>query len=42
MDIFAKSDYIAMLQSCDTEYENASKRANTTIERIQSAIRQLY
>lgn len=33
---FAKSDYIAMMQSCDTEYENASKRANTTIEIVQS------
>ena len=32
---FAKSDYIAMMQSCDTEYENASKRANTTIEIVQ-------
>ena len=33
---FAKSDYIAMMQRCDTEYENASKRANTTIEIVQS------
>ena len=32
---FAKSDYITMMQSCDTEYENASKRANTTIEIVQ-------
>ena len=33
---FVKPYYIAMMQSCDTEYENASKRANTTIEIAQS------
>ena len=33
---FAKPDYIAMMQNCDTEYENASKRANTTVEIVQS------
>ena len=32
---FAASGYIAMMQSCDTEYENARKRANTTIEIVQ-------
>ncbi len=32
---FAKSDYVTMMQNCDTEYENASKRANTTIEIVQ-------
>ena len=32
---FAKPDYIAMMQNCDTEYENASKRANTAIEIVQ-------
>ncbi len=32
---FAKSDYVAMMQNCDKEYENVSKRANTTIEIVQ-------
>ena len=34
--VFAAPDYRLMMQSCDTEYENASKRANTTIEIVQA------
>ena len=33
--VFAVPDYRFMMQSCDSEYENASKRANTTIEIVQ-------
>ena len=33
---FAGSGYIAMMQNCDTEYEKADKRANTTIEIVQA------
>ncbi len=32
---FAGRGYVDMMQSCDTEYENARKRANTTIEIVQ-------
>ena len=45
---FAGSDYVAMMQKCDTEYENASKKNFSTIEIVQTidthtdAIKQLY
>ena len=33
---FAGSDYVAMIQKCDTEYENASKKNFSTIEIVQT------
>ncbi len=32
----AGSDYISMMQNCDTEYESASKSAYSTIEIVQT------